>query len=202
MMSNTNEVALKPTGNTQLLMPDAANAQVSCIENTQDSAANPTRPTIALSGVAPKEWAANIPDDETLKKVFGVKTNPGALGILTTALNALGLHGASYRDFILAMGAELEPRDAIEAMFVTQLAVLHTNMMEASKNFWEEKNTASQEAYDRIQNRLARTFSNQLEGLRRYRSGSSHVVRVEHVTVNAGGQAIVGNVSPTGGKSE
>lgn len=51
---------------------------------------------------------------------------------------------------------------------------------------------------DRI---LARTFASQMEALKRYRSGGQQTVRVERVTVNEGGQAIVGNVAHPGGGS-
>jgi hypothetical protein len=41
---------------------------------------------------------------------------------------------------------------------------------------------------------LARTYSIQVETLRRLRNGGSQFVRVEHVHVNEGGQAVIGNV--------
>jgi hypothetical protein len=44
-----------------------------------------------------------------------------------------------------------------------------------------------------------RTFTTQLEALKKYRSVGDQTVRVEHVTVNEGGQAIVGNVTTGGG---
>ena len=40
-----------------------------------------------------------------------------------------------------------------------------------------------------------------MEALKRYRTGGQQKVTVEHVTVQAGGQAIVGNVSHPGGGS-
>jgi hypothetical protein len=39
----------------------------------------------------------------------------------------------------------------------------------------------------------------QVEALKRYRTGGQQKVTVEHVTVNEGGQAIVGNVTHKGG---
>ncbi len=42
--------------------------------------------------------------------------------------------------------------------------------------------------------RLLRAYTAQLEILRRLRNGGTQVVRVEHVHVNEGGQAIIGNV--------
>ena len=41
----------------------------------------------------------------------------------------------------------------------------------------------------------------QMEALKRYRTGGQQRVIVEHVTVNAGGQAIVGSVT-RGGKGQ
>ena len=41
----------------------------------------------------------------------------------------------------------------------------------------------------------------QVEALKRYRSRGDQTVRVEHVTVNEGGQAIVGNVNHGGRRS-
>jgi hypothetical protein len=40
-----------------------------------------------------------------------------------------------------------------------------------------------------------------MEALTRYRTGGQQKMTVEHVTVQAGGQAIVGNVSHPGGGS-
>ena len=42
--------------------------------------------------------------------------------------------------------------------------------------------------------RLLRAYATQVESLRRLRNGGSQFVRVEHVHVNEGGQAVIGNV--------
>jgi hypothetical protein len=42
--------------------------------------------------------------------------------------------------------------------------------------------------------RLLRTYATQVEALRRLRNGGSQFMRVEHVHVNEGGQAVIGNV--------
>lgn len=42
--------------------------------------------------------------------------------------------------------------------------------------------------------KLMRTFTAQVEALQKLRGKGQQTVRVEHVTVNAGGQAIVGHV--------
>jgi hypothetical protein len=51
--------------------------------------------------------------------------------------------------------------------------------------------------------RLLRAYATQVEALRRLRHGGSQTLRVEHVHVNEGGQALIGNVrSGTVGKCE
>lgn len=50
------------------------------------------------------------------------------------------------------------------------------------------------DAAERALNKLARTFAMQMDTLKRYRTGGQQKVTVEHVTVNSGGQAIVGTV--------
>jgi len=160
-----------------------------------------TRATLALSNLTPEELLDQIPPNDKLKRLFGLKTDPGALGLMVTTLYGLGLAGATYRDFVFALAAELEPRDAVEAMLIAQMGVTHSSMMAASQRAWDANNAEAHEAYDRIMNRLGRTFLAQVEQFRRYRSGGSQVVRVEHVNVSAGGQAIVGNVSPDRGRS-
>ena len=43
--------------------------------------------------------------------------------------------------------------------------------------------------------KLGSAFAAQVEALRRLKNGGSQFVRVEHVHVNDGGQAIIGNVA-------
>ncbi|TQE98087.1 MAG: hypothetical protein FKY71_15680 [Spiribacter salinus] len=56
-----------------------------------------------------------------------------------------------------------------------------------------------QDSAERALNKLARTFTTQMDALKRYRTGGQQKVTVEHVTVNSGGQAIVGAVQTGGG---
>ncbi len=45
-------------------------------------------------------------------------------------------------------------------------------------------------------------YATQVEALRRLRNGGSQIVRVEHVHVNEGGQAVTGNVKSSGSERE
>ena len=61
------------------------------------------------------------------------------------------------------------------------------------------ENLPQQDSAERALSRLARTFAAQLEALKRYRTGGEQRVTVQHVTVNEGGQAVVGAVQAGGG---
>jgi hypothetical protein len=50
--------------------------------------------------------------------------------------------------------------------------------------------------------KLMRAYATQVETLRRLRNGGSQIVRVEHVHVNEGGQALIGNVRKDGSGKE
>jgi hypothetical protein len=104
-------------------------------------------------------------------------------------------------NFMIAVIRELQPRDHIEAMLAAQMAAVHVGTMTFARRLNYTDTIRQQDSADNAFNKLARTFAAQVEALRRYRTGGEQKVRVEHVTVNAGGQAIVGNVAGPGGGS-
>ena len=92
----------------------------------------------------------------------------------------------------------VEPKDQVEAMLAAQMAAVHMSTMTFARRLAHVENIPQQDSAERAFNKLARTFAAQVEALKRYLSGGEQTVRVEHVTVNEGGQAIVGNVSHGG----
>jgi hypothetical protein len=84
-------------------------------------------------------------------------------------------------------------------MLAAQMAAVHNTMMTFARRLNHVENIPQQDSAERAFNKLARTFAAQVEALKRYRTGGQQKVTVEHVTVNAGGQAIVGNVETPGG---
>jgi hypothetical protein len=86
----------------------------------------------------------------------------------------------------------------MEALLAAQMAAVHNATMTFARRLAHVDNIQQQDSAERAFNKLARTFAAQLEALKRYRSAGEQTVRVEHVTVNEGGQAIVGNVSHGG----
>jgi hypothetical protein len=105
-------------------------------------------------------------------------------------------------NFMLAMVKGVEPKDQVEAMLAAQMAAVHNATMTFARRLAHVDNIAQQDSAERAFNKLARTFAAQVEALKRYRSGGEQTVRVEHVTVNEGGQAIVGVAHGGRGSSE
>ena len=101
-------------------------------------------------------------------------------------------------NFMLAVVKGIEPQDQIETMLAAQMAAVHSAVMTFTRRLARVETLAQQDSAERTLNKLARTYAAQMEALKRYRTGGEQKVTVEHVTVNEGGQAIVGNV--TGGR--
>jgi hypothetical protein len=99
-------------------------------------------------------------------------------------------------NFMLAMIKAVEPRDEIEAMLAAQMAAVHMATMTFARRLAHVENIPQQDSAERAFNKLTRTFTAQVEALKRYRTGGEQKVTVQHVTVNEGGQAVVGNISP------
>jgi len=97
-------------------------------------------------------------------------------------------------NFMLSVVKGAKPKDQIEAMLAAQMAAVHTATMTFARRLANVGNIAQQDSAERAFNKLARTFASQVEALKRYRMGGEQKVTVQHVTVNEGGQAIVGNV--------
>lgn len=96
--------------------------------------------------------------------------------------------------FVASMVQGIEPRDQLEAMLATQMAAVHLASLRASR--WLQKATTLPQVdnAEKALNKLCRTFTTQMEALKKYRA-EGQPVKVRDVNVGEGGQAIVGNVS-------
>jgi metal-dependent amidase/aminoacylase/carboxypeptidase family protein len=85
-----------------------------------------------------------------------------------------------------------KPQGEIECALVMRMACTHSAAMSvlgANGHGRDAPFKASAAA------RLMRAYATQVKTLRRLRNGDTQVVRVEHVHVNEGGQALIGNLS-------
>ena len=96
---------------------------------------------------------------------------------------------------MLSLVRGLAPTDPTEALLVTQMAAIHAATMTAARRLVHVETPAQQDSASTMLNKLARTFAAQVEALKRYRTSGEQTVKVQRVTVNDGGQAIVGDVT-------
>jgi hypothetical protein len=109
------------------------------------------------------------------------------------------------RQFLAATAALIgaKPENELEGMVISQIIACHAASLECHRRaMLPEQTLEGRQANLNAASRLSRTYVALLEGLSRHRGKGQQVVRVEHVTVEAGGQAIVGAVSQGGGGSQ
>jgi hypothetical protein len=133
-----------------------------------------------------------------LMEALGTADLDFVTGLLQQLANA-GSQGQKVDEsginFLLSVVKGAKPKDQFEAMLSAQMAAIHTATMTFAQRLAYVETIPQQDSAERALNKLARTFAMQMEALKRYRTGGEQKVTVQHVSVNDGGQAIVGNVS-------
>jgi hypothetical protein len=115
---------------------------------------------------------------------------------------SIGSHGRRVdqdnSNFLLSVVRAVQPRDELETLLAVQMGAIHAATMMMARRLNHVDTIPQQDAAERALNKLARTYAGQMETLKRYRTGGQQKVIVEHVTVQSGGQAIVGAVTQGG----
>jgi hypothetical protein len=121
--------------------------------------------------------------------------NASLLQLQAAARSPFGTVSEIHINAALAMIEAAAPKDEIEAALAVQMACTHTAAMavlaKLDSGFGTERRIA---AFGSAAARLMRAYATQVEVLRRLRSGGQQFMRIEHVHVNDGGQAVIGNV--------
>jgi hypothetical protein len=104
-------------------------------------------------------------------------------------------------NFMVSVVKGIQPRDQVEAMLAAQMAAVQRATMAFAQRLALATTIAQQDSAERAFNKLARTFASQMEALKRYRAGGEQKLTVQNVSVNDGGQAIVGNVTQAPGEA-
>jgi hypothetical protein len=136
---------------------------------------------------------------QRLQKALGTTSsdfvNASLVQIQAAARSPWGTVSEQAINAALAMIEAATPRDEIEAALAVQMACTHTTAMavlaKLDAAFVTERRVA---AFGSAAARLLRAYAMQVEVLRRLRHGGHQFVRVEHVHINEGGQAVIGNV--------
>ncbi len=96
----------------------------------------------------------------------------------------------------IALIDQIKPQDGIEAMLANQMVSIHLLTMETAKRAsLKNQPFDGQALYLREVNKLTRTFAAQMDALNKHRGKGQQKMTVEHVHVNQGGQAIIGEVN-------
>ena len=168
------------------------------------------KPPAPRMKVSKKAGVAQIlPDHEDLAlaigllmQALGTTDKAFLVGLLEQLVNA-GSQSPEVdeRDlnFMLSVVKGVEPKDQVEAMLAAQMAAVHMATMTFARRLSHVETLPQQDSAERAFNKLARTFTAQVEALKRYRTGGEQRMTVEHVHVHQGGQAIVGTVNRGGG---
>jgi hypothetical protein len=169
-----------------------------------------TAPRLKITRVETETGLANLvspdhPDPDygnvLLMNAFATGDSDFLAEVMTQLYNASSKDEPNEQrlNFMVAVIKGIKPQDQLETLLASQMAAIHGLVMDFSSRLrngasdLEWRNSAST-----ILNKLCRTFTMQIQALKCYRSSGEQTVRVEHVNVNAGGQAIVGNVSTRG----
>lgn len=89
----------------------------------------------------------------------------------------------------------IKPRDALEGTLAMQMLATHNAAMELLQRAMVTKQSLkTQDMNLRHVEKLFALFTRQLEALNRHRGKGQQKITVEHVEVQSGGRAIVGNV--------
>jgi hypothetical protein len=132
-----------------------------------------------------------------LAKALGVD-EPWLLDmLLNQATNCMPGEPARAASVAIAAVQSVGPRDGVEAMLAVQMAATHAAAMRMLHRAALDQ--PSFEIYDSIVNRatkLLRTYTMQVEALKRYRSAGEQRVVVQHVNVTADQAAVQVNGTP------
>jgi hypothetical protein len=116
----------------------------------------------------------------------------------SSALHRNGKIDPAELDTVIAIVSGQRPKNELEAMVVCQMAVTHALTMRSFGNLNRSDSIQRQDSNALTIARLTKAFASQVDALAKLRRGGEQRVRVEHVHVYPGGQAIVGAVTHTG----
>ena len=136
---------------------------------------------------------------DRLKRALGTTSSDFVNASLMQLQAAAQLHCGGISEIAmnaaLAMIEAAEPKNEIEGALAVQMACTHSAAMSVLARFGCGGGTDRRViALASAAARLLRAYSVQVEALRRLRHGGDQYVRVEHVHVTEGGQAVIGNV--------
>jgi hypothetical protein len=142
-------------------------------------------------------WQAHLTD------AFGTTSQEFAYLSLMQMINAVAsredLVSPNIVNAVVAAVDGVRPNTEIEAMLACQMTVTHAFAMDLLGRANRAQHVEARVSDGSLAVKLLRTYTAQVEALAKLQRGGAQTVRVEHVHVHAGGQAVVGNIHSLGG---
>lgn len=159
---------------------------------------------VTLEGDDDAKLAKSLHSDDSghlmrLGDAFGTRSCEflaSQIGVLDLGLRARGQSKVTAQQLNagFAFIAAIAPENELEAALAVQMAQNHFLTTELLGRAAGAMNVDHVHAFGNLAVKMQRTFTAQIEALARLRGKGQQTVRVEHVTVEAGAQAIVGDV--------
>ena len=149
-----------------------------------------------------------IGDQDKMISTFGIENESLIKQLVMQAINPSSINFVEQdgqRDKLilestLSMIESISPQNGLEAMLAVQMVTVHNMSLDMSRRAMLKEQTIEGVEYNiNRATKLMRTFTAQMEALKRLRMGGKQTIQVQHVHVNEGGQAIVGDVKGGGG---
>jgi hypothetical protein len=177
---------------------DPATAQALSVRDEHSSGKTVPRLKVVKDGYA-INFSLDHPNQsvaiDLLKEALATEDTDFAKELVAQLANT-DLRGDEARiNFLLAVIKGVKPKDQLGAMLAAQMAVTHSLFMTFANRLNQVETIPQLDSAERALTKLARTFTTQMEALKRHQTGGDQKVTVQQVSVSEGGQAIVGNVT-------
>lgn len=103
----------------------------------------------------------------------------------------------------MAILAGIQPRDELEALLLIQMIAVHNMSMACARRaMLSDQVPVSRQSNINMATKLTRTYMAQMHALKSYRKEEQNKTSIGTVNVNDNAQAVVGDVSTSGGNNE
>jgi hypothetical protein len=117
------------------------------------------------------------------------------LGITSQMLGAFQESDTVSLKFAFSFIKGVNPRDQIEGALAAQMSIVHQQTMRFASRLANARGERELIVSETIFTKLTRTYTSQMDALKRYRATSDSGPNMPSVSVRDGGQAIVGHVT-------
>lgn len=153
----------------------------------------------------PEALEVAYPLDETQVRTFettGFSDKDAGMKLLSQVANAQASSEAVFnQNAAFAMLNGIAPENPLEGLLAAQAVAAHNLSMEFSRRAMVSDKAEDVDRNINRASKMMRAFTAQVEALQKLRSKGQQTIQVQHIQVNQGGSAIVGDVHQGAGGS-